>query len=369
MSRRGSTRTPAIRLDGVTKRFGDVTAVDDVSLGIDREEFLTILGPSGAGKTSLLHMIAGFTEPTDGEIYIDGDPVTDVPPYEREIGMVFQSMALFPHMTVGENVAFPLEMRRYDPDRIDERVREMLELIQLPDIADRDVTELSGGQRQRVAIARALAFEPTLLLLDEPLSSLDKKLRGEMRRELLRIHRTAGVTTVHVTHNQEEALTMADRIAVIDGGEIAQHASAEELYDRPNSPFIADFIGDTTLLSGRVREHDGRECTVELAGGEPVRCLPAEAPPPDPGTPVQVGLRYERIVAGETVATDNAFDATVREVAFEGDTVTYEVDLDGGVELSVTELNTTGTRVFERGREVAVGWNAGDEFLYPATEG
>ncbi|WP_255193447.1 ABC transporter ATP-binding protein [Natronobeatus ordinarius] len=363
------TDTPAIRIDGVTKTFGDVTAVDDVSLEIEQREFLTILGPSGAGKTSLLHMIAGFTEPTSGELYIDGEAVTTAPPYERNIGMVFQSMALFPHMTVGENVAFPLKMRRHDPSRIDERVQEMLELIRLPEIADRSVDELSGGQRQRVAIARGLAFEPSILLLDEPLSSLDKKLREEMRQELLRIHRETDVTTVHVTHNQEEALAMADRIAVIERGTIAQHAPAHELYDHPNSAFVADFIGNTNLLTGRVDRLADRQCTVEVGNpGLEIACrLDDHAGELESDATVQVGIRYERINVGETLSTDNAFEATIASVGFNGDTITYDVSLERtGDRLSITELNTTNTRLFERGDAVWVGWNAEDTFVYPA---
>jgi len=372
--------TPAVRIEAVTKKFGDVTAVDDVSLSIREGEFLTILGPSGAGKTSLLHMIAGFVDPTAGAIHIDGRDVTAAPPYERNIGMVFQSMALFPHMTVGENIAFPLEMRRQATDRIDERVAEMLELVCLPGVADRSVGELSGGQQQRVAIARGLAFGPSLLLLDEPLSSLDKKLREEMRRELLRIHRETDVTTVHVTHNQEEALTMADRIAVIREGEIVQHAPAQELYDHPNSAFVADFIGDTNLLSGTVECRDGTTVTVTLDGGDAtaerarqtIECL-VETETENgehrasfaPGDRVQVGVRYERLDLGREVGTGNAFDATVTAVEFAGDTVTYDVTLaDMGARLSVTELNEPGSRVFDRGETVRVGWDPADAFVY-----
>lgn len=355
----------AVRIDNVTKAFGDVTAVDDVSLDIRDGEFLTILGPSGAGKTSLLHMIAGFVEPTRGTILIDGNDVTTDPPYERNIGMVFQGMALFPHMTVGENIAFPLEMRRHDPDRIDERVREMLELIRLPGIADRDIDELSGGQQQRVAIARALAFEPSLLLLDEPLSSLDKKLREEMRTELLRIHSAADVTTVHVTHNQEEALTMADRTAVIRDGRIVQHTSTHDLYDHPNSAFVADFIGNTNILESRVTEQTDDGCVVTLGESGPlVDCCPETALAPDAA--VTVGIRYERMEIGETLGTDNVLEASVVDVEFAGETITYDVVVERtGQQLSVTELNTTDTRVFRRDDAVCVGWNATDAFVYP----
>lgn len=360
-----SSDTTAVRIDHVTKEFGDVVAVDDVSLDIQEGEFLTILGPSGAGKTSLLHMVAGFVEPTHGTIAIDGEDVTADPPYERDIGMVFQGMALFPHMTVGENIAFPLEMRRYDPDQIDERVQEMLDLIRLPEIADRDVDELSGGQQQRVAIARGLAFEPSLLLLDEPLSSLDKKLREEMRTELLRIHREADVTTVHVTHNQEEALTMADRIAVIRDGQIVQHASTHDIYDHPNSAFIADFIGNTNILEGNVLEQTDDGCVVSLGeSGPSIECRSETAV--EPNAPVTLGVRYERIEIGETLATDNVYAATVVDLEFSGDTITYDVEFEEtGHHLSVTELNTTDTHVFRREDTVCVGWNSTDAFVYP----
>ncbi|MEF8780604.1 MAG: ABC transporter ATP-binding protein [Haloferacaceae archaeon] len=401
-------RDAAVRIENVTKAYGDVVAVDDVSLNVRDREFLSLLGPSGAGKTTLLHMIAGFVSPTRGDVYIEGEAVTDRPPYERNIGMVFQSMALFPHMTVEENISFPLEMRRFDPGRIDDRVREMLDLIRLPEVADRDVSELSGGQKQRVAMARALAFEPSLLLLDEPLSSLDKKLREEMRRELLRIHREADVTTVHVTHNQEEALTMADRVAVIHDGSIAQHSPTRELYARPNSAFVADFVGNTNLLRGVVDRSDGGTYEVALDGSDlAVECRPGERQP-DPslseGEAATVAVRFERIRIGADLSTDNAFDATIEDVVFKGDLVDYVVRLAGygdgvgtnvdhdGVDanadgddvnanadgagdgagddgapgrIDVTVLNSADTRVFYRGEEVQVGWDDDDALLYP----
>ncbi|UWG47526.1 ABC-type spermidine/putrescine transport system,ATPase component [Halanaeroarchaeum sp. HSR-CO] len=362
--------TPAVRLDHVSKQFGDVTAVDDVSLEIRQQEFLTILGPSGAGKSTLLHMIAGFDEPTSGHIAIDGEDVTTAPPYERNIGMVFQSMALFPHMTVGENVAFPLKMRRIDPAHIEDRVAEMLELIRLPDIADRNVQELSGGQRQRVAMARSLAFEPSILLLDEPLSSLDKKLREEMRRELLRIHRETDVTTVHVTHNQEEALVMADRVAVIQDGEVVQHATTQELYDRPTSAFVADFVGNTNLLAGRITALADATCRVELNGADTIVACPVDSQDADlaVGDPVDLAIRYERLRVGDDLATDTTFSGEIAEVTFEGDTITYEVDVSGGdLTLSVTELKTARRDLYQRGEAVQVGWNVDAATIYPAS--
>ncbi|MEF8900041.1 MAG: ABC transporter ATP-binding protein [Halovenus sp.] len=357
----------AVRIEDVTKEFEDIVAVDDVSLDIRDQEFLTLLGPSGAGKTTLLHMIAGFMEPTEGDIYIDNEVVTDKPPYERNIGMVFQSMALFPHMTVSENIGFPLKMRRLPQDEREERIQEMLDLIRLPGIADRNIAELSGGQQQRVAIARGLAFEPSLMLLDEPLSSLDKKLREEMRHELLRIHREANVTTVHVTHNQEEALTMADRVAVIHGGEIAQHAPTQQLYSRPNSAFVADFVGNTNMLSGRVSRSSNPHCTVTVDGsGLAVDCrTDTTGVSVAENDTVRIGIRFERIDLGKTVSADNIFDATVSEVVFKGDLISTTVEIEGtDTRFQVTDLNSEGTDVFERGDAVQIGWDASDSLVY-----
>ncbi|MFB6114336.1 MAG: ABC transporter ATP-binding protein [Halodesulfurarchaeum sp.] len=361
-----SEREVAVRIDGVSKDYGDVLAVDDVSIDVTDGEFLTLLGPSGAGKTTLLHMIAGFVEPTRGDIEIDGEVITDKPPYERNIGMVFQSMALFPHMSVGENIAFPLEMRRYDPDRIEDRVAEMLELIGLPDTHDRDVSELSGGQQQRVAVARGLAFEPSLLLLDEPLSSLDKKLREEMRREVLRIHRETDVTTIHVTHNQEEALTMADRIAVINDGQVAQCSPTQDLYASPDSAFVADFIGNTNLYSGVVTETTEGRCAVEIDDGTTVRCVTGGARSGlSRGEEVTVGIRYELVAIDGDLSRDNVFEATVEDVVFKGDQIEYRVGIDGSEHtLEVTQLNTSTGTVYERGAVVQVGWDAAETLLY-----
>jgi putative spermidine/putrescine transport system ATP-binding protein/spermidine/putrescine transport system ATP-binding protein len=351
----------AVRFEGVTKRYGDVTAVDDVSFGIDEKEFLTLLGPSGAGKSTLLHMIAGFTQPTDGEIYIEGEPVSAQPPYERNIGMVFQSMALFPHKTVHGNIAFPLKMRRHDPDNIDERVAEMLDLVRLPGIEDRGIGELSGGQQQRIAIARALAFEPSLLLLDEPLSSLDKKLREEMRHEITRIHEETDVTTIHVTHNQEEALTMADRIAVINEGAVAQLADTTTLYRRPETSFVADFVGNTNMFPGEVVDDDGTIRTSD-GGFELVADLSGQRA----GDAVEVALRHEQIRIGEEpLGTENEYEATVVESVFRGDLIDYRVGVDGlATELEVSQLNEQTTRVFETGDTVRIGWNGDNVLVY-----
>ncbi|GGC50734.1 ABC transporter ATP-binding protein [Haloferax sulfurifontis] len=350
-----------VRIDGVTKEYGTLRAVDDVTIPITDGEFITILGPSGAGKTTLLHMIAGFQKPTSGEIYIDGRPVSDEPPYERDIGLVFQSHALFPHMTVKENIAFPLKMRREHTDDIDRKVEDVLELVRLPvDYADKPVDELSGGQQQRVAFARAIVYEPTLLLLDEPLSSLDKKLREEMRAELTRIHEETELTIVHVTHNQTEALSMADRIAVINGGGLEQLDSAQDIYASPNTPFVADFIGNTTLLSGSVAGVDGDVATVSVADGT-VRVPAATV---DGLSDVVVAIRAEQVALDADC--DNTYPATVEQVSFEGERTQYHVFVPAfGETVRLIDQSADARVVHDRGDSVTVGWNVGDGFVYP----
>ncbi|WP_256335710.1 ABC transporter ATP-binding protein [Halopenitus persicus] len=352
-----------VHIDGVTKEYGQLRAVDDVSIPIEDGEFLTILGPSGAGKTTLLHLIAGFEEPTDGEIYIDGQAVSDEPPYERDIGLVFQSHALFPHMTVKQNIAFPLKMRRENVTDIDDQVAEALELVRLPkDYADKPVDDLSGGQQQRVAFARAIVYEPTLLLLDEPLSSLDKKLREEMRSELARIHEETELTIVHVTHNQTEALSMADRIAVIRDGGLEQLDETQNLYSDPKTPFVADFIGNTTLLNGTVSNMNDEIATVSV-GSETIK-VPSTAVTSD--SDVVVAIRAEQI---ETDAsTDNTYESIVKQVSFEGDRTQYHVEIPAfDTTLRVIDQGSDDHVVHSRGDEMSVGWDVGDAFVYDKT--
>jgi len=350
-----------VRIDNVTKDYGSVRAVDDVTIPIEDGEFLTILGPSGAGKTTLLHMIAGFEKPTTGEIYIDSEPVSDKPPNERDIGLVFQSHALFPHMTVKENIAFPLKMRRESTENIDEKVTDVLELVRLPtDYADKPVDDLSGGQQQRVAFARAIVYEPTLLLLDEPLSSLDKKLREEMRAELAHIHEETELTIVHVTHNQTEALSMADRIAVIREGGLEQLDSAHGVYTSPDTSFVADFIGNSTLFHGTVDGRDGDTATVDVANGSVV----VPAAPLTGVTDAVVAVRAEQVALGET--RDNTYDATVEQVSFEGDRTQYHVDVPAlGTTVRAVHQDADTHLIHSRGDEVTVGWDVADAFVYP----
>ncbi|MBB6647196.1 ABC transporter ATP-binding protein [Halobellus ruber] len=353
-----------VEIDRVTKRYGSLVAVNDVSIPIRDGEFMTILGPSGAGKTTLLHMIAGFERPTEGEIYIDDRPVSDEPPNERNIGLVFQSLALFPHMTVKENIAFPLKMRREDPEDIDGQINEVLELVQLPvDYKNKPVGDLSGGQQQRVAFARAIVYEPTLLLLDEPLSSLDKKLREEMRSELTRIHAETDLTIVHVTHNQTEALSMADRIAVINGGALEQLAPAKEIYAQPATPFVAGFIGDTTMLDGTVNRIDGRRAAVAVGGGE----VTVESDDRvTVGDDVRIALRAEKIALDhDDVDADNAYEATVEQVAFEGDQTQYTISVASlDAVIDVTHQDPDPETVFDRGDVITAGWDAAEVFVY-----
>jgi putative spermidine/putrescine transport system ATP-binding protein len=234
----------------LSKHYGPTRAVDDVSLTIERGKFVTLLGPSGSGKTTILMAIAGFVAPTAGDILVDGAPITQLPPEKRNFGMVFQGYALFPHMTVAENVAFPLRVRKVGRAEIETRVKDALDMVQLGHLADRRPTQLSGGQQQRVALARALVFQPVLLLLDEPLSALDKKLRAELQVELKDLHRRVGLTFIYVTHDQEEALSMSDGIAILRDGRLVQQGSPEELYERPATKFVADFLGKSNFLPG-----------------------------------------------------------------------------------------------------------------------
>ena len=367
----GGTIAPARRVvvpvSPVEMAYPGVRAVEDASFELEEGAFLTILGPSGSGKTTLLRMIAGFLTPTAGEIVINGAPVRAIPPYRRSIGMVFQRLALFPHMTAAENVAFPLKMRRFDARSIPERVERYLALVRLGGLGGRRVHELSGGQQQRVAIARALVFEPDLLLLDEPLAALDRKLREEMQLEFRRIQRELGVTTINVTHDQREALIMSDEIIVMDKGRIQQKARPAVAYRKPANPFVAGFIGVTNFLAGTAG--DGGASLV-VAG----RTLPGAAgaglPAPPPGTPAIGALRAEQIrIAAATAALEGlatVVAGTVTDAIFEGDRVVYEVAVDGldAATLRVFDHDPALHAEFAAGSPVFLGWNARDLTIF-----
>ncbi len=346
--------------DRIEKRYGAVVAVNDVSLDIAPGEFVTLLGPSGSGKTTTLMMLAGFEIPTAGEIYVDDDPIAAVPPYRRNIGMVFQNYALFPHMTVGENIAFPLQMRRMSRAEIASKTGEVLELVGLPGYEGRYPRQLSGGQQQRVAVARALVFNPRVLLMDEPLGALDKQLRERLQLEIKALHEQLGVTIIYVTHDQEEALIMSDRIAVMNEGLIEQFGQPTDLYDEPATRFVADFIGESNFIDGTLTQHDGATACVDVSGlGE----LHAPARPGyAAGTVVALTVRPEKIVAAENGSAPgmNAVAGVVEDVVFVGEMRRYVVRMPGGQRLVLKAQNRIGVQNFERGDPIRVCWNVAD---------
>jgi len=333
--------TPYVRLEKVTKKFGDFVAVDDVTLNIYRGEIFCLLGGSGCGKTTLLRMMAGFETPTSGSIWIDGTDVTAMPPYERPVNMMFQSYALFPHMTVEQNVAFGLRQDKLPKREITERVTEMLKLVRMSQFAGRKPHQLSGGQRQRVALARSLVKRPKLLLLDEPLAALDKKLREHTQFELINIQETLGVTFVVVTHDQEEAMTLASRIGVMNHGEIVQVGTPTDIYEYPSSRFVADFIGSVNMFEGHLIEDEPdyvRVESAELGGVFHVGHGVSAAP----NATVWVALRPEKIhISRERPEGDgdNRVAGVVAEIAYLGDQSIYLVRLAGGRLVRVTQPN------------------------------
>ena len=345
----------------VTKLFGDVRAVDEATFQVRRGEFLSLLGPSGCGKTTSLRMIAGFERPTSGEIFLDGRPVGATPPYRRNVNTVFQHYALFPHKTVLDNVAFGLRMKRRPPAQIAERVDRMLALVELPGVGRRFPHQLSGGQQQRVALARALINEPTVLLLDEPLGALDLKVRRRMQQELKRIHREVGVTFVYVTHDQEEALTMSDRIAVMNHGRIEQLDTPAGVYERPATRFVAGFIGLTNLLRGVVEGRNDRDVVVRLASGARLR---AAADGRAPGAEVDVAIRPEKIqmTAVRPAAADNCLEGQVGSFVYQGAATEYQIALVDGQAVRVIVQNigeTWRAAVVPVGTRVYLCWSRG----------
>ncbi|HEX2358209.1 MAG TPA: ABC transporter ATP-binding protein [Solirubrobacterales bacterium] len=344
----------AIRLEGVTKRFGEHAAVDDVSLDIGQGEFFSLLGPSGCGKTTTLRMIAGFEQPSEGRILLEGEPVDDVPPYGRNVNTVFQSYALFEHLNVEDNVAFGLKRKKVAKDEIGRRVGEALELVNLERRASARTSELSGGQQQRVALARALVNRPAVLLLDEPLGALDLKLRRQMQVELKEIQREVGITFVYVTHDQEEALAMSDRIAVMHEGRVVQCGDPEEVYEHPDAPFVAGFIGTSNLMEG-VAQGDGK---VKIASGQVV---PAPLPEGcDAGTAVQIAVRPEKIALDELEEGMVSLEGTIEQRVYQGVVTQVTVSLGDGARLVALEQNTYRARSDDRwdpGTKVKLGWH------------
>ena len=345
-----------VALEGVTKKFGNIIAVDNTSFGIRKGEFFSLLGPSGCGKTTIMRMISGFETPTAGVIYIGGQDMRDRPAHRRPTNLVFQHLALFPHMTVYKNIAFGLEMKNVAAAEIQQRVQRMLELIQLPDYGTRKINQLSGGQMQRVAIARALVNQPTVLLLDEPLGALDLKLREQMQLELKRIQREIGTTFVYVTHDQKEAITMSNRIAVMNNGIVEQIGDANDIYENPDTPFVANFIGETNLFVGKIHELDGRHVVADC-GDIAVKALSRQ--PLESGRAVNISVRPEKMTIATAIEDcDNIYDCRIEDVIYQGSQTNYQVRLERGPVVNVLVQNSETSGGFAEGANVQIGWRA-----------
>ena len=354
----------SVELERLRKRYRDVDVVSDVDLHIAEGELVVLLGPSGCGKTTTLRMIAGLVQPTSGRVRIGGETVDHLPPRARNIGMVFQDYALFPNMPVRENIAFGLQERRVPRERVDARVDQMLALIRMHAFADRFPVELSGGQQQRVALARALAYEPRVLLMDEPLGALDQRLREDMQREVARIQKSLGITTVFVTHDQQEAMVLADRIVVMNAGRIEQAGTAEQLYANPQSLFIADFIGRTNRLAGDARECSNGTARVTLRNGREITAKAAASVRAGDG--VVCTIRPEKLtLAQPSSAHDNVLPVTMRRRSFLGSSVDLAVDDATGAELLI-RLAAGSAHIPEPGSNVLVTFGPDDCLCFPA---
>ena len=359
--------SPHVEFQGVSKTYdGQTMVVQDLDLCVNEGEFFTLLGPSGSGKTTCLMMLAGFEAPSSGEIRLSGRSVQHLPPRKRGIGVVFQNYALFPHMTVGRNLAFPLEVRGISAARRRERIRQALEVVRLDGFEHRRPGELSGGQQQRVAIARALVFNPTLVLMDEPLGALDRRLREEMQFEIRRMQQDLGVTVVYVTHDQQEAMAMSSRVAVFHQGYIQQVAAPETLYEEPEREFVASFIGDNNMLRGQVLTVERDHCDVETPDGV-VRAFPVHHC--RPGDPSVLAIRPERVSLTRPGVYTNEFEAVVEDILFIGDHLRLRLNLCGNPNFVVKIQNVIGHSAVLAGDRVRVGWSVMDCRALPDEEG
>lgn len=360
--------TGQITLTSITKQFGDTIAVNDVSLQVEGGEFFSLLGPSGCGKTTTLRIIGGFVYPTAGKVYINDELMAETPPYRRPVNTVFQNYALFPHKTVAQNIAFGLQMKKASKSEISDAVNRSLDLIQLPGYGGRKPSELSGGERQRVALARALINEPTILLLDEPLSALDLKLRKQMQLELKALQRKVGITFVYVTHDQGEALALSDRMAVMNEGKILQVGTPSEIYDSPQSRFVADFIGTSNFLEGTLISEN--EITLTTEPSLKIICTPNSDVPPN--TPVTVVIRPERFDLRTTLTSDvpNFLRGVIKDESYLGTTLQYTVQTGYPTSLIVHQQNTGTheTHRFQRGDTVYLQWTPENSIVLRSDE-
>ena len=349
-----------VRFENVQKSYdGEVLVVKDLNLDIAKGEFLTMLGPSGSGKTTCLMMLAGFEPATHGEIYLDNVPINRVPPHKRGIGMVFQNYALFPHMTIGENLAFPLEVRKMSKSDRDAKVKKALDMVQLGAFTDRRPAQLSGGQQQRVAVARALVFDPDVVLMDEPLGALDKNLREQMQYEIKHIHERLGVTVLYVTHDQSEALTMSNRVAVFDDGVIQQLAPPDVLYEEPENAFVADFIGDNNCLNGVVTEESESSCIVQTADGSSIKANKINIA--GNGQKSTLSIRPERVIVNpQADEVPNIFEAKALELIYLGDHIRTRMEVCGNDQFYVKIPNSSHHADLNKGDVVNIGWNEYD---------
>ena len=362
------TNDADIHLEAVTKQFAETKAVDDLTLSIPRGAFYALLGPSGCGKTTTLRMVGGFEDPTKGRIYLGGDEVTNLPPYKRDVNTVFQSYALFPHLSVEKNVAFGLERKKVSKADVSSRVGEALEMVQLGQYGRRKPAQLSGGQQQRVALARALVNRPRALLLDEPLGALDLRLRKQLQLQLKQIQQEVGITFVHVTHDQEEAMSMADTIAVMNDGRIEQAGSAADLYERPRTEFVANFLGVSNLVDARLRASQNGHATVETHDGSTLH-VPSDRIGPHGTDAVKIGVRPEKVrlspAGADAAGGANVLRGTVVVASFLGVSIQYVVRAAGGEELTVFAQNLDGAEPesLGPGREVQLAWDPQHTFV------
>ena len=348
-----------VRFDKVDKSYdGKVLVVKDLNLDIAEGEFITMLGPSGSGKTTCLMMLAGFETPTNGEIYLDKNPISNIPPHKRGIGMVFQNYALFPHMTVYENLAFPLRVRKVSKEDTDKKIDKALSMVSLTGFENRMPGQLSGGQQQRVAVARALVFDPAVVLMDEPLGALDKNLRESMQYEIKHIHESIGVTVVYVTHDQGEALTMSNRIAVFNDGKVQQLSSPDKLYEEPVNSFVAEFIGENNRFSGQVTDVSKDKCKVKLDDGSEILANPIVVK--SSGEKTIVSLRPERALINTKEKMENNFKGKIEEVIYHGDHTRVRLNLLGNKDFILKVPNSSARMDIKVGNEINVGWNSQD---------